>query len=141
MQTLVFNDSMDFIHTLLKEEFCTNLAEFRRNITCLRIFPNRLTKCQFSVLLQTYGDQLEELMLSNFDTKAFDSEWIELLIKYGNSNRLRKWSLSVNSTESLEVLCDKFSDLTLFKFDRGKETDESHAVQFFSLTKLKRLQV
>lgn len=47
----------------------------------------------------------------------------------------------MNSTQSLEVLCDKFPELTLFHFDQGKETDKSHVVQFFPLAKLKRLQV
>lgn len=40
--------------------------------------------------------------------------WIKLLVEYGNSNRLRKLSLFVDSTESLQRLCNKFTLLTDF---------------------------
>ena len=85
-------------------------------------------------------DMLEELKLFrqsyHFDNELYH-EWIQLVVKYGNSNRLRKLGLHVGSRESLNVICEKFPHLVVFFINQHYT---QAGIKLFSLAKLKQLQ-
>ena len=97
------------------------MIEHSPNITCLRFSDFLFETDQVHLLLRAYGHQLNELKLFNGacrydklypDVDKVYHEWIKLLVKYGNSNRLRKLGLHVDSAqqqEELDFVCQNVS--------------------------------
>ena len=112
-----------------------NLVDHCPNITCLKITQSSFEIGQVRSLLQTYGHQLEELEL--FERIGdFSLEKLKFVIEYGNPDRLRKLHLAVETTEYLEMLCDRFPNLFFLLLSKSIKSFKG---ELYPLAKLKRL--
>ena len=132
LRKFVYNDHQT--HSL-NEKIWTSLVDHCPNIICLKI-----TQCSFKIgyvrsLLQTYGHQLEELELAA-GLRNLCTEKVELVVEYVNPDRLRKLHLAVESSENLEMLCDRFPNLFFLFLSQNIMPFKG---EMSSLAKLKRL--
>ena len=120
------------------------LTDHCPNVTSLTILNGRLSTDEFRLLIQKYGNQLEELRLAPVLVDDVDIGkracllWFQLLIQFGNPSRLLRLQFPVVDDKSVKTICKKFTSLVRLKVTKWYSRE--HPVVGLSCRELKQLR-